>query len=216
MSRAFFIAFLLSAVIFMSELDLVHAKDECFLNADCYSDFGHLRTVCCKRIHGNVCRRNCVGERCKETSDCAGPGEYCDWSYVCARLVSPTKVPIHYWPGENTKGNQIVGKNTANKKPTSSASSEGFPGWGIGFIVIGLIIVAIVCYLIYDRCFKTHENRITLTESQRPSESGSLLVRYTRTERPSEASGTTPNSEGMYVTPSYHPSSKPVYTVPSN
>lgn len=51
------IAFLLLTVISV-DLGLVGGKDECFSNADCYSDFRHLRIVCSKnsRDSDRICR----------------------------------------------------------------------------------------------------------------------------------------------------------------
>ena len=240
-----FLVFLAWTVIFMTDLGPIGAKDECFSNADCYSDFRHLRIVCCKnshdsdricqpyncegrycfthgdcggegeccinnkcnhsencpkcntssdcthseicckRPHGNVCRRNCVGVRCTETSDCAGFWEYCDSSNVCAKLARSTKIPTQYRPG-NTKVNQILEQNTANQKLTASASSEAFPGWGIGFIIIGLIIAAIVGYLFYDRCSKRQARQNTSQMANNNTSTRSLPVTPTASRRPSE------------------------------
>ena len=55
---------------------------ECQSNSNC-GKFEH----CCKRQYfsgsRNVCRRNCVGERCHLDSDCGGPGEYCTNNKIC-------------------------------------------------------------------------------------------------------------------------------------
>ncbi|XP_028396918.1 keratin-associated protein 5-3-like [Dendronephthya gigantea] len=49
----------------------------------CFSNFGCSSSeYCCRRgvFYSNVCRKNCVGEKCSYDSDCRGPGESCDSS----------------------------------------------------------------------------------------------------------------------------------------
>ena len=53
---------------------------ECYSNSDCSK-----KEYCCKGKNGrNVCRRNCVGESCRSSSDCGGINEYCTLNGICS------------------------------------------------------------------------------------------------------------------------------------
>ena len=213
--------------IFMVNISLVVNVDECYTNGDCFSDFRHLRIVCCKnsrdsdricqpyncqgrycftdgdcggegeccinkrcihsqnclrcnkssdcaaseycckRAQGNVCRRNCLRERCEKGGhQCAGPGEYCDSENVCKKLMTPIHTPKQITKQTQTSKQTPTPKRvpttdyqtqTPKKKsePCTCSRPDPFPGWAIGFVVIGLllaIIFAIVSYLLRQHC----------------------------------------------------------------
>ncbi|CAB4033473.1 Hypothetical predicted protein [Paramuricea clavata] len=85
MSSVSLILFLSWHAIFIKEIGLAVAEEECSSNADCHANC-HCASheYCCKRgNYPNVCRRSCVGEECAENTDCGGPHEHCDSNKKC-------------------------------------------------------------------------------------------------------------------------------------
>ena len=124
---------------------------------------------CCKQAYGNICRRSCVGERCAVDSDCAVPGEYCDTAYkICVQPIKTTSSSErNKKPGGGNLGQTTQQQNIRPNTLNSFITTESFPGWAIGYIVFGIIVlvlVAVQIYLVRDR-FKRNASHSTQSSS---------------------------------------------------
>ena len=160
MSRASLILILLS----LGKTGQAIEEDQCTVNAECGSNFGHVRIVCCLSRNGaRKCQYNhCLREICLTDGDCGGISECCRNNVCtndnCLRCNSNSNCAISeycckqgYIPNvcrRSCVGELCIADSDCSgpgeycdvdKKCAKSPSPTQLPCWGVALIVAGII-----------------------------------------------------------------------------
>ena len=193
MSTVSLIFFLAWMLLFTGAIGKTITDHACMTNADCGSNFGTVRIVCC--LFGNGVRKcqynGCLRYPCFTHGDCGGNGECCINNactnnncpqchtnincavseYCCGRGIL-TNVCRRSCVGELCIADSDCSGpgeycNSDHKCAKLISSSTQLPCWGILLITTGLVVVfLIISVCLYCRCFKrkTYRNDALNTE----------------------------------------------------
>ena len=176
-------------VIFLNEICLALAGNECSSNSDCSAG-----GVCCTGLSGRSCQVfSCSGHHCSTDGDCGGVAECCRsnqcGSFGCLECHSNSDCASseyccqhRYIDDHNVCRRSCVGETCHSSRdcggPGEYCASNNLckesaihlAGWIIPLSVIGLLLLAVVCGGIFvHRWFQRPSRRQTLVNSVGPT-----------------------------------------------
>ncbi len=200
-------------LVFLNEIALSLARDECSSNSDCPSNF--LTRVCCAGLFydsGRSCwYHSCVGRYCSTDGDCGGVGECCnsnqcvtfgceecssnfdcDTSEYCCkhRYIDDHNVCRRSCVGETCHSNSDCGG--PGERCNSNNKCEEYNitvlSWSIPVLVVGLLLFAIVVGGVFVYRYFQKPSRRGTVQPVRPAERTTAIIALQETQMHSSSS----------------------------